>query len=103
MPIPAGFTVVGAKPLAEKHSVPIPPRVQKIINLLNTLPENELLTTMEMTSRLGLSTSGGSFSSYLVLIPYRAKVDNKLFWGNRKSIVQLQAQLAESEETPNES
>jgi hypothetical protein len=100
MPLPAGFKVNGTKTRTE-NQVPVPPRVKKIIIMLNALPANELITTMELSGRLGLSLSG-AFMNHPVLIPFREKVDNKLFWGNRKSITQLQAQLVKSEENPSE-
>jgi hypothetical protein len=99
MPIPDGFKVNGSKSGASR--IPISPRVRKIIDILNSLPANELLTTMEVSARLGLSLSG-NYTNQPSLVDYREKVDNKLFWGNRKSIAQLREQLAEPEETQNE-
>ena len=97
MPLPVGFKVNGSKIRTEKQAL-VPPRVHKIINLLTALPADELVTTMELGERLGLSMSGISMN-HPVLSPFKEKVDNKLFWGNRKSIVQLRAQLNKSEET----
>lgn len=99
MPLPAGFKVNGSKVRTENH-VTIPPRQQKIIDLLTNLPPNELLTTLEMSTRLRTAVNGNL--NHPALSPFRAKVDNKLFWGNRKSIAQLQAQLNHSEENPSE-
>lgn len=96
MPLPAGFKVNGSK--LDANRIPISPRVRKIIDILNSLPANELLTTMEVSARLGMSLSG-NYTNQPVLVDYREKVDNKLFWGNRKSIAQLRKQLAEPEET----
>ena len=86
MPLPAGFKVNGSKVVA--NHILTPPRVQKIIAFLSATPPNELLTTMELSSLLGLSVSG-AYVTHPVLLDYREKVDNKLFWGNKKSIAQL--------------
>ena len=99
MPLPAGFKVNGFK--APAPGVPISPRVRKIIEILDALPFNELLTTMEVSTRLGLSLSG-NYTNFPALADYREKVDNKLFWGNRKSIAELRKQLSEPEGTPDE-
>ena len=96
MPLPTGFKVNGEK--LDANRIPISPRVRKILDILNSLPANELLTTMEVSARLGLSMSG-NFTNQPVLGEYREKVDNKLFWGNRKSIAQLRKQLSEPEVT----
>lgn len=94
MPLPAGFKVNGVK--AEHRGVPIPPRVQKIIALLNKLPTGDLLTSAELAEQLGYGNVGS-----VIVHPgnadYREKVDRKLFWGSRKSIAKLRKQLAEPE------
>jgi hypothetical protein len=96
MPLPAGFKVNGSK--VEKNSrASVPPRVKKIVALLDKLPSGDLLTTLELADRLGLYCNGGAAQS-AILLEYREKVDNKLFWGSRKSILQLRKQLAEPEE-----
>lgn len=99
MPLPAGFKLNGVK--LDVTRIPVPPRVRKIIDILDALPANELLTTMEVSVRLGLSLAG-NFTNQPVLVDYREKVDNKLFWGSRKSIAQLRKQLAEPEGAPDE-
>lgn len=91
MPLPAGFKVNGSATPADR--IPVPPRVRAISGILDKLPRNEVLTTMEVSARLGLSMSG-NFANHPALASYREKVDNKLFWGNRKSIAQLRKQLA---------
>jgi hypothetical protein len=96
MPVPTGFKVNGSK--LDANRIPISPRIRKIMDILNSLPANELLTTMELSARLGLSLSG-NYTNHPVLVEYREKIDNKLFWGNRKSIAQLRKQLAEPEDT----
>ena len=100
MPLPAGFKVNGAK-IGTGSQMPVPPRVKKIMRFLDKLPTSELLTSIEISIQLGCGVTG-SFTNHPVLIDYREKVDNKLFWGNRKSIAQLRKQLAEPEETQNE-
>lgn len=99
MPLPPGFKVNGSK--GTTIETPIPPRARKIIELLDALPFTELLTTMEVSARLGLSLSG-SYMNHPTLGDYREKVDNKLFWGTRKSIAELRKQLTEPEGTPDE-
>lgn len=97
MPLPVGFKVNGSKVTSSK--IPVPPHVQKIMNLLDKLPMAELLTSAELSERLGADVHGGRANSCLALRPYREKVDNKAFWGSPKSIAQLRKQLAETEET----
>lgn len=97
MPLPAGFKVNGLKVTSENRT-PVPPRVQKIMALLETVPKTELLTSAELCERLGMGI-GGSFINHPALIGYKEKVDNKLFWGSRASIAQLRKQLVEPEET----
>ena len=99
MPIPSGFKVRGMAVAAQK--VPVTPRVQKIIDMLAGLPKDELITTIDITLRLSLSMNG-NFTNHPALWPYKAKVDNKLFWGNAKTIIKLNQQLAEPEETQTE-
>lgn len=94
MPLPAGFRVNGVG----SGAALIPPRVKKIIAILDRQPFGELMTSMELMSRAGLSV-GSSCCSHPGLADYRTKVDTKYFWGSRKSIAQLRKQLAAPEET----
>ena len=96
MPLPAGFKVNGTA--VDVRPVPVTPRVQKIIDMLKALPKDELLTTLEITIRLGLSMNG-NFTNHPALNPFKEKVDNKLFWGNQTSIAKLRKQLSEPEDT----
>lgn len=96
MPLPAGFVVNGSK--TDKHTFKrIPPAIRKVITFLDQLPASELVTTQQILESLSLSP--GLWPTATILADYREKVDNKLFWGSRKSIVQLRKQLAEPEET----
>ena len=99
MPLPAGFKVNGSK--TDMTRVLVPPRVKKIMSLLDKLPSDELFTSNEVSARAGLSI-GGAFVSHPGLTDYREKVDGRLFWGSRKSIAQLRKKLAESEESHDE-
>lgn len=99
MPLPAGFKVNGVQTKSAELS--LPPRVKKIIALLESMPANELLLSVEVSIKTGLSF-GGAWTSHPALLDYREKVDGKLLWGNKKTIVRLRQQLAEPEETPNE-
>ena len=100
MPLPAGFKVNGST-VEEVRRGLIPPRAKKIMALLDKLPFNDLLTSLELGERVALSV-GGAWTSHPSLAEYRQKVDNRFFWGSRKSIAQLRKQLAEPEETQNE-
>ena len=97
MPLPAGFKVSGTT-TGKSTSGLVPPRAQKIIAMVEKLPFAELLTSREVAERVALSI-GGAWSSHPALADYSEKVDGKLFWGSRKSIAYLRAQLAEPEET----
>ena len=97
MPLPAGFKVNGSK-TKNSSSVPIPPRVANIIKMLDKLPHGHLFTSMDLEARLGVYGIGTE-ARHLALYGYREKVDNKLYWGNRKSIAQLRKQLTQSEES----
>jgi hypothetical protein len=90
MPLPAGFKVNGVK----SGTVLIPPRVKKIIAVLDKQSFGELMTSMELMTQAGLSV-GSAACSHPALAEYREKIDNKYFWGSRKSIAQLRKQLAE--------
>jgi hypothetical protein len=94
MPLPAGFKVNGFATVTRQFH--ISPRIKKIMDILDKMPKNEVVTTMELSMRLGMSVSG-NFTNQPVLEPYREKIDNKLFWGNRKSIANLRKQLSTSE------
>jgi hypothetical protein len=96
MPLPAGFKVNGSATPVD--GLLVPPRVKKILAILDKLPFQEVITTLEVSLRLGRSTSG-NFMGHPALEAYREKVDNKLFWGSRKSIAQLRKQLATPEAT----
>lgn len=95
MPLPAGFKVNGTKTTGKEL---IPPRAIKIMGSLNALPFGDLITSNELSVRVSLSI-GGAWSSLPCLVDYREKIDNKHFWGSRKSIAHLRKQLAKSEET----
>ncbi len=96
MPLPAGFKVTGS------HSSGglLPPRVKKIIGLLDKQPLGELMTSIEVLQRTGQSY-GASCVSHPALAAYREKVDNKLFWGSTKTILKLRQQLAEATDDEN--
>lgn len=94
MPLPAGFKVNG---LSSFSSIPVPPQVHRIMAMLDKLPENEVLTTREMAQRVGTANSNASFQ-HPVLMDYKQRVDNKMFWGSRASIAQLRKSLSEGEE-----
>ncbi len=97
MPLPSGFKVNGSK---TTHSgIPIPPKVRHMQEVLDALPSDELLTTIEMCAQTG-SSMGGSHLQHPALQNFREKIDNKLFWGSRKSIARLRKKL--SEETHDE-
>jgi hypothetical protein len=96
MPLPAGFKVNGSK--TSGKDVPVPPRVLKIIAVMEKLSFGELLTSIETMQRAKQSV-GSACCSHPGLADYREKVDNRLFWGNRKSIARLREQLAVPEET----
>lgn len=93
MPLPAGFKVNGS---AVSTDGLVPPRVKKIIALLDKLPMNELFTSREVSDRVNLSL-GGTWICHQALTDYREKVDRCFFWGSRKSIARLREQLAEPE------
>ena len=56
MPLPAGFKMNGMPSKSAKLSVP--PRVKKIIALLEAMPDNELLLSAEVGIKTGLSFGG---------------------------------------------
>ena len=95
MPLPAGYKVNGSK---VSGSIRVPPRVRKITTLLEKIPFGNLLTSMELSIRAGVSI-GGAWTSHPCLLDYREKVDTKLFWGSRKSIGRLRQQLTQSEDS----
>lgn len=101
MPLPVGFKVNGVK-VTKESRVPISPQVQRMINILNAIPVNELLTSAEFSERLGCNLHNGSNNTHPALRDYREKIDNKMFWGNRKSIASLRKQLAAPEESHDE-
>jgi hypothetical protein len=87
MALPAGITVNGIKS-ASGPGMPIPPKVKRIIALLDKHPSGDVLTTLEMSNQLGMSASGNSFT-HPALENYREKVDSKLYWGNPATIAEL--------------
>ena len=90
MPLPAGFKVSGVN----SGTALVPPRVKKIIAILDKKPFGDLMTSMEVMQQAKLSV-GSSCCSHPALAEYRERVDNKYFWGSRKSIAQLRKQMAE--------
>jgi hypothetical protein len=97
MPLPAGFKVNGSK--TTQVGIPVPPKVQRMIEILDALPSDELLTTIEVCAQVG-KARGGADLQHPALQNFREKIDNKLFWGSRKSIARLRKKL--SEETHDE-
>lgn len=98
MPLPAGFKVNGSK-TASSSVFPIPPRAKKIMTMLDKLPVSEVLTTLEMTLRAGMSPSAsGGLTTHPAILEYREKVDNKVFWGSKKTIAELRRKLNEPED-----
>lgn len=100
MPLPAEFKVDGSVPEAQESKL-IPPRAKKIMASLDVLPFGELLTSSELGQRTNLSF-GGAWTNHPAVMDYRQKVDNKLFWGSRKSIAKLRKQLEETEDSDGE-
>jgi len=97
MSLPAGFKVNGQKN-ATGGGQPVPPRVKQMMLLLENLPTGDVLTSTELATRLSMSV-GGPALQHPAIADYREKVDNKLFWGSRKSIAQLRKQLTEPEDS----
>lgn len=95
MALPAGITVNGVKS-ANSSGMPVPPKVHRIIALLDRHPSGDVLTTLEMSNQLGMSASGNCFN-HPALENYREKVDSKLYWGNPQTIAELRK--PEPEET----
>ena len=100
MPLPAGFKVNGVKTTVPSR-VPLSPRAQKVAAILDALPFTELKTTMQVSELAMSDLNTGGISTHPGLRDYREKVDNKMFWGNRKTIAQLRQQLAKIAEEPN--
>ena|ERR1700733_13437287 len=94
MPLPAGFKVGG---VSDHSKVQLPPKVKQVIELLDKLPKAELIISQELYIRIG-STSGSTYGHF-GLADYRQKVDNKLYWGSKKSIAQLREQLSQPEDS----
>ena len=100
MLLPVGFKLNGA---ASEKSWRLPPRGQKMVAILDSLPKSELLTTGELSNQIGGNITAGGLSYHPQLQDYREKVDGKLLWGNRQTIADLRHQLAALEETHDES
>jgi hypothetical protein len=94
MPLPPGFKVNGTKSGASL----VPPRVKKIIGILEKQPFGDLMGSADLIAQAELAFGSASVS-HPALADYREKVDNKYFWGSKKSIARLREQLAEAEET----
>ena len=92
MRIPVGFTVDGVK------ASQMLPRVHKILTVLESLLEEELLTSSALAARVKFPLSGGILQE-ADLQNYHEKVDGKLLWGSQKSIARLRSLLAETEVT----
>ncbi len=91
MRIPVGFKVNGEK--VAKFSQ----RVQRVIRVLDKLPADELLTSVNLATLTSHPMNGGITQEF-ALRDYHEKVDSALLWGSRKSIALLRKQLAEAEE-----
>ena len=76
----------------------VPRQVKVIIEILNKLPTNELLTSREIAQKLGLSELRGLTINHPALADHREKVKNVLFWGRSTSIVHLRDKLAASKD-----
>lgn len=93
MPLPSGFVLNG---ISTEDSMPLPPRIKRVIAVLDELPFKEVLATRQL---LPLArTSGNNFSTYTVLDSYKVQIDGKMFWGNTKTITELKKQLGEPNE-----
>ena len=90
--IPAGFKVNGSVAVATQ----VPPAVKKVIQILDALPPKELITTYNLLAFA--SRSSGRWVSDPTLNEYKVKVDGKLLWGNKNTIVELKQQLGEISE-----
>lgn len=97
MPLPRGFKVNGVTVTRSKSKLPLPPRAQKAIAVLDKLPLSELLGTMEVSERMGADIHSGGINNHPGLADYRLKVDNKLYWGSRASIALLREKLEETD------
>ena len=92
--LPSGFKVNGTN-TEKNRSIPVPPKVKKIIDFLESLPFSELLTSTELLADGLCPYGGGHATNHPALIGYKEKVDNKLYWGNKKTITDLRKKLAE--------
>lgn len=91
MPLPEGFTVGG---VAVSPKAP-PPAVLKVIAALDKLPNRSLESTAALCTLTGLTDS--RWVQHQILSEYRYKVDGKLFWGSRSTIMELKKSLKDSE------
>lgn len=89
MPLPEGFTVGG---VAVSPKAP-PPAVLRVIAALDKLPDRSLESTAALCGLVGLTD--GSWVQHQILSGYRYKVDGKLFWGSRTTIMELKKSLGE--------
>ena len=86
-----------------KSSIRIPPQIQRTMTILESLPNNHLITSGELAERLGVVGLTGAFSSVSVLLNYREKIGTKNFWGSPKTITNLRKQLLEPEASDGQS
>jgi len=66
----------------------------RIIALLESLPDDEILTAPMVARRVGLCLRGvQNMESALTDVAMAWRVGHKVFWGNRQAIAELRRQL----------
>lgn len=82
--------------VATQDSLPLPPRIKRVIEVLDKMPFKEVLPTRQLLPLA--KTSGNNFADYSALDSYRVKIDGRMFWGSTKTIAELKKQLGEPNE-----
>jgi len=78
---------------------PLPPMVSRILRFLDTLPDNEVVTSSFLVNSLSISRASlEKAAPHSGLEQYRAKHANKNYWGNRCAIAEFRRQQKETEE-----
>jgi len=85
-----GFKISSASARLSKS----PAAVVKIKAVLEKIPDDELLTTRQLAAAAGYSQSytKGHLPDE-ALLPFRCKIQSRLYWGNAKTIQKLKQRL----------
>ena len=78
---------------------PVPQQVDKILKIVQRIPDGDLVSSRELATVMNLTELRGLTLNHEVLRDFRHMVGRKLYWGNAITIGILREKLARNEDS----